>query len=203
MDASIFWNIIGQYNEQTLSIQIGLLILLIISLIYGIKKGQIWILQIILGLINLFISIGFFFCYGTEIIQKFFAFPLFLGVGILLIYDAIHYRERSFSRPGLFPSLLLILYILYPVVSIALGSSFPKMVTHIMPCPVATLTIALYSCFKRKNVWLIVLLTLWGLTGVKAIPFHAYEDIILLLAGIYETIQLATLIRTGKKKGIE
>ena len=40
-----------------------------------------------------------------------------------------------------------------------------------------------YLC-TRKEV-LLILLTIWGLTGVKALIFSVYEDVILLLAGLF------------------
>ena len=39
------------------------------------------------------------------------------------------------------------------------------------------------------------LLTLWGLTGIKAFFFNAYEDIILLAVGIYALILLIMNLR--------
>lgn len=54
-----------------------------------------------------------------------------------------------------------------------------------MPCPLVSLSIIVYSCYSRKNILLLILLAIWGLTGVKSFFFNAYEDIILLLCGIY------------------
>nr|WP_320954715.1 DUF6064 family protein [Hungatella effluvii] len=59
------------------------------------------------------------------------------------------------------------------------------MVTYIMPCPIVSVSIAVYSGYHRKNRFLLLLLTIWGLTGIKSLIFSAYEDIILLVAGIY------------------
>lgn len=50
------------------------------------------------------------------------------------------------------------------------------------------LSIAVYAGYNRKNKLLLVLLTLWGLTGIKAIIFQAYEDVILLACGLYGSI---------------
>ncbi len=92
-----------------------------------------WAAKFSLGIINLFISIGFFAWYGTEPIQKFFAFQMFL----------------------------LVLYLAYPFVSILLGNSFPQMVTYIMPCPVISISMTVYAGYKRKNKLLLALLTIW------------------------------------------
>nr|WP_288892427.1 DUF6064 family protein [uncultured Blautia sp.] len=85
---------------------------------------------------------------------------------------------------------------LYPAVSMLLGNSFPQMVTYIMPCPVISLSIAVYAGYKRKNKVLLILLTIWGLTGIKSVIFNAYEDIILLIAGIYGVCILFKMYRT-------
>ena len=37
----------------------------------------------------------------------------------------------------------------------------------------------------------LALLTLWGLTGIKSIFFHAYEDTILLLCGLYGAVPVS------------
>lgn len=54
-----------------------------------------------------------------------------------------------------------------------------------MPCPIVSLSIAVYAGYTRKNKWLLLLLTLWGMTGIKSMIFAVYEDTILLLCGIY------------------
>lgn len=84
------------------------------------------------------------------------------------------------------------------LVSILLGNSFPQMVTYIMPCPVVSLSIAVYSGYQRKNRLLLALLTIWGLTGVKSILFNAYEDIILLVCGLYGITLLVREVRRSK-----
>lgn len=38
---------------------------------------------------------------------------------------------------------------------------------------------------SSKNRVLLALLTIWGLTGINSVIFCAYEDIILLVCGIY------------------
>lgn len=69
------------------------------------------------------------------------------------------------------------------------------MVTHIMPCPVVSLSIVIYAGYKRKNKVLLTLLTVWGLTGIKSVIFNAYEDIILLVCGLYGIALLINEIR--------
>ena len=197
MDVSAFWDVIGEYNQATRYIQLSLLALMGVAVFISFKFEKAIVLKVILGLINLFIAFGFFFTYGTQPIQKYFAFPLFLLTGIIFLNEAIKNRDDHLQKPQVLHYVFFVLYLIYPLVSIAFGNTFPKMVTHIMPCPVATISLVLYSLYSKKNKALLALLTIWGLTGVKSVIFAAYEDIILLAAGIFGVTLLINSV--GKK----
>lgn len=198
MDAQLFWSVIGNYNKQTWKVQIILLIFLIFALVLSYIRKVNWAAKFALGITNLFIGIVFFAGYGTQPIQWFFALPLYLLCSILFLFESWKNKDDILEKPNMIQTILLLLYAVYPVVSIFLGNSFPEMVTHIMPCPVVSLSIAVYAGYKRKNKLLIVLLTIWGLTGVKSIIFNAYEDIILLICGLYGIAILIKEIRRSK-----
>lgn len=190
---------IGLYNEQTLLIQIILLILLIMA-IFSSYSGKIrWIAKFALGIANLYIGIVFFGIYGTEPIQYYFAFPLYVLCGLFFIYESIKNKEDILEKPNWWQMILLFMYLIYPILSIILGNTFPKMVTHIMPCPIISLSIAVYSSYKEKNKLLLTLMMIWGLTGVKSFFFNAYEDIILLICGIYGALVLFNEIKIKHK----
>ncbi len=194
MDVQAFWNVIGCYNEQTRIVQIVLFILVFTAIILSYAKID-WLAKMALGIINLFIGIVFFAWHGTEPIQKYFALPLYLLCGILFLYESWRNRNDVIQKPDKIQATLLLLYLLYPFVSILLGHAFPQMVTYIMPCPITSLSIAVYASYKRKNKLLLALLTVWGLTGVKSVLFRAYEDIILLVCGLYGVTLLAGEIK--------
>lgn len=196
MDAQAFWNVIGNYNKQTWIIQIILFTFMLLAIMLSYMQKVKWAAKFLLGIVNLFIGIAFFAWYGTEPIQKFFALPLYLLCGGLFIYESWRSKDDMIKRPNLIQITLLLLYLLYPAVSMLLGNSFPQMVTYIMPCPVISLSIAVYAGYKRKNKVLLTLLTIWGLTGIKSVIFNAYEDIILLIAGIYGVCILFKMYRT-------
>ena len=202
MDAQIFWNIIGNYNEQTIIVQIIFLIFaIVISYVQRIK----WLAKFALGIANLYIAIFFFALYGTEPVQKYFALPLFLLCGLLFLYESWHKQDDVLRKPDLVQGILLALYFLYPFVSLLLGNSFPQMVTYIMPCPVASLSIAVYAGYQKagyqkKNKLLLDLLTIWGLTGIKSLIFNAYEDIVLLVCGLYGVVLLFKEIREHRQR---
>ncbi|MGN1165166.1 MAG: DUF6064 family protein [Lachnospiraceae bacterium] len=198
MDAQAFWNVIGQYNQNTIIIQVILLLLIVIAVMLSYTNKVACSAKLMLGIANLFIGIIFFGCYGTQPIQKYFAFPLYLICGFLFLYEGWHNKNDVLERPNIFQMILLLLYCLYPLFSLVLGNRFPQMVTHIMPCPIVSLSLAVYAGYKRKNKLLILLLTIWGLTGIKSVIFAVYEDIILLVCGIYGVYLLVKEIRLSK-----
>ena len=192
MDTQVFWNVIGQYNSQTWTIQIILLIFMISAMALSYMQTVRCAAKFALGITNLFAW------YGTEPIQKFFALPLFLLCGILFLWESQKYKADMLEKPSTIQTVLLLLYLSYPIVSTLLGNSFPQMVTYIMPCPVISLSIIVYSGYKRKSKILLVLLTIWGLTGIKSILFDAYEDIILLVCGLYGITLITKEIKHSK-----
>lgn len=200
MNAQAFWRVIGNYNEQTEIIQIGLLIFVILAIALSYIRKVNWAAKFALGIVNLFIGIVFFAWHGTEPVQKFFALPLYLLCGILFLYESWHNKNDLLEKPTPFQSLLIVLYLLYPLISVVLGNRFPQMVTYIMPCPIVSLSITVYAGYKRKNKLLLILLTLWGLTGIKSVIFSAYEDIILLICGFYGIVLLVNEIKQSKCK---
>ena len=185
MNANIFWEIIGNYNNQTIIIQMFLFVLLIVSFILSYTGKIKWLIKLVLGVSNIYMGIVFFGYYGTENIQKYFALPLFILCGILFIFECIKNRNDTIKKLNKLQMVLLILYIIYPAISLLLGNEFPKMVTYIMPCPLISLSIIIYTGYENKNKLLLIIMALWGLTGVKAFFANAYEDIILLICGIY------------------
>lgn len=185
MDAEAFWNVIGRYNQDTMVMQIILLILIAVLIILSYTDKMKFGAKVILGIANLFIGVVFFGCYGTEPIQKYFALPLYISCGILFLYEAWHNRNDQLNKFNWFQVMLLVLYGLYPIISFLLGNTFPQMVTYVMPCPIVSLSITIYAGYSHKNRLLLALLTIWGLTGIKSVIFSAYEDIILLICGVY------------------
>ena len=185
MDAQTFWNVIGNYNQQTVAVQIVLFMFAVAAAALSYSHKVKWAAKFALGIIHLFIGIAFFAWYGVEPIQKYFALPLYLLCGVLFLYESWHNRNDALKKPNGWQYVLLALYLFYPLVSFLLGNRFPQIVTHIMPCPVVSLGIVIYAGYRKKNKLLLALLAIWGLTGIKSVIFSAYEDIILLVCGIY------------------
>lgn len=150
MDVQVFWNVIGQYNQNTIIIQVILLNFTVLALSLSYTNKVACLAKLMLGIANLFIGMIFFGYYGTQPIQKYFAFPLYLICGFLFLYECLHNKNDILEKPNLFQIILLLL------------------------------------------------LTIWGLTGIKSVIFAAYEDIILLICGIYGLYILIKEIRLLK-----
>lgn len=190
MDAQVFWSVISNYNQQTKIVQACVFAFVILAVMLSYTQKIKWAAKFALGIVNLFIGFVFYIPYGIEPIQKYFALPLYLVCGVLFLYESYHSRDDCLKKPNFWQMTLLLLYLLYPLVSVMLGGHFPQMVTHIMPCPVVSLSIVVYSCYARRNKILLALLTIWGLTGIKSVFFNVYEDTILLICGIYGIVLL-------------
>ncbi len=60
MDEQAFWNVIAQYNRNTIIIQVILLILTVIALSLSYTNKVACLAKLVLGIANLFIGIMFF-----------------------------------------------------------------------------------------------------------------------------------------------
>jgi len=185
MDASKFWKVISNYNSATYLLQIAILIVLAVSCMLARKEKVVWLPKVSYGLTCMYLAFVFFLVFGTEPIQYFFAFPLYLLLGSTFIFEAVKHKDEHFekftSRQWLFGGLVAI----YPLVSIVQGKTFPRMLLYIMPCPVVCIGIIIWLGYKQRNLLSLALLAIWGLTGIKAFFFNAYEDIILFAIGLY------------------
>ena len=195
MNADSFWEVIGNYNQSTLFVQVILGICLILACVVARKDKLRWLPKVVYGVICIFLAIVFFLIFGTEPIQFYFAFPLFLLLGIVFIFEAVRNKREEFQKFTKIQWALVMLVLVYPLVSIVQGKSFPEMLMYIMPCPVVCIGIIIWQSYEHKNLIALTLLTIWGLTGVKAFFFNAYEDLILLAMGI---LALVILIKEVK-----
>ena len=144
MDTQIFWNVIGEYNAQTMIIQMGLFIFLISAIVVSYMQKINWLAKFALGITNVFISFGFFALYGTEPIQKYFALPLYLICGVLFLYESWHSRNDVLQKPNILQAVLLALYLLYPFVflqfvlvislNVSFNNAFLIYLCHLLLC---------------------------------------------------------------------
>ncbi len=185
MNKNTFFEIIGKYNSNTLVFQLILIVLILMSLILAYRNKKYFLPKVFLGISNIFVSIVFFMYYGKYPIQYYFAAPLFFLCGSFFIYESFKNKNDILNKPNFLNFIFFIIVLLYPLISFLLGHEYPLTALFLMPCPLISLSIVIYSNYNNKNKLLMILLIIWGMTGVKSIIFEAYEDIILWGCGFY------------------
>lgn len=123
METQVFWDVIANYNVATWMIQILKLFCIVIGLSIAYKKNNARVMKVVLGIINLYIAIIFFGVYGTEPIQKFFAMPLYIGIGVLFLKDA-YCETDTVNKPNKL-QVCIYIYIVY-IISVDI-TSFRKL----------------------------------------------------------------------------
>ena len=74
MDAQAFWNVIGQYNQNTIIIQVILLILTVIAVTLSYTNKIVCSAKLMLGIANLFIGVVFLDTMGLNRFRSFLPF---------------------------------------------------------------------------------------------------------------------------------
>lgn len=180
-----FWNVIGLYNRSTLALQVVICLFILFSIFAAYRWKLSYLPKIALAGSNLFIGIVFFLLFDKSPVGLFFACPLYLAVGILLVIDCIRYTDDNFNTFDPVSGAYLFLILCYPLVSLSLGHAYPKQVLYLLPCPTISFSIMIYSRYSKKSVLLLSLMTIWALTGLKAFAFNVLEDLILFSTAFY------------------
>ncbi|HEY9059249.1 MAG TPA: DUF6064 family protein [Pseudobacteroides sp.] len=205
--AEQFWNVISTYNQQTMWLQIPMVIMLMSLVLMALFIGKEWMqvaLKVSLFVVFSWVGIIFFWVYDQSAVGRFFAGPLYILVGVLFLVDSIKknmvFELHKMKIPRLFTLLFILLYALYPVLSFVLGGRYPSIVTLIMPCPLVVVALTLVCTAKGKiNKLLLLLLLVWAFTGLpKSIMFNVYEDLILFISGLYAVVYLINSKRKSR-----
>lgn len=208
--AEQFWNVISIYNQQTMWLQIPMVIILIGLVLMALFIRKEWMqtsLKVSLFAVFLWVGIVFFWVCDQSVMGRFFAGPLYILVGLLFLVDAIKknmvFELHKIKILRVFTVMFILLYALYPLFSFALGQRYPSIVIFIMPCPLVVMALTLVSTAKGKvNKLLVLLLLLWAFTGLpKSIMFNVYEDLILFMSGLYTVAYLVYSKRKYKRFG--
>lgn len=184
--AEQFWIVISNYNQATWHIQICFIVFIILAVILAMRTRLVFLPKVILSLSCLYTGVIFFFIFDQSVTAFLFAGPLFIATGFLFSYDALRHKEIEFKKftPGSIT--MLVMCILYPAVSFLLGHRYPAQVLYILPCPLISIGIVIYSRYKTRLFFLQILMIIWAVTGLpKAFIFDVMEDLILFMAGMY------------------
>ena len=201
-----FFEIIREYNTSIFPMQIILNLLALVSIILAIIKSNYTnkFISITLGFSWLWMGIVYHFIFFTKINPAAFVFAIFFVLqGIIFIYYGAVKNRISFGFRkdwiGMV-GLLFIIYalLIYPVLGILLGHTYPDNPTFGLPCPTTIFTFGiLLWTMKKVPIYFVIIPFLWSIIGLSAaINIRVYEDFGLIVAGITATILL--LIKNKK-----
>lgn len=192
----IFWNTIAAYNLATWPAQIAIIVaaaVLVLLLSFRPSPGVRIAMKSFMALLNFWIAVAYYMVY-CEPREYHGMLALFWTVmGCIWIYD-LAVGHASLVRTGKhrwFSIVLLVMPLVYPLVSLALGRTFPMITSPVMPCSVAVFTIGVMLAFsERVNIVLAMFLCHWALIGFSKVYFFGIPEDFLLACSVIPALYL-------------
>jgi hypothetical protein len=206
-----FLDVFARYNETVFPMQIVFLIAALVSIRLAGNDGgpSSKTVGIVLGILWLWMGVIYHWIFFSEINGLAFLFGgLFVLQGLILLYAAVVRRDLVFcTQPDGARSVigtLLVVYalLIYPIIGIAAGHSYPYSPTFGLPCPT---TIFIFGLLVRSGgsvpLYVLPIPFGWSLLGFSAaISLGIWEDAGLLIAGV---IGSYLIISSRTKQGYE
>ncbi len=195
-----FLEIFRNYNEAIFPVQFGLYFLAMVAVLFVFRKSgsrNKWISSI-LSFFWLWMGIIYHLVFFTGINKAAYLFGgLFIIQGGLFFYwgvlnDKLQYSFKS-NWKGIIGAIIIGFgLILYPLLNFYNGHAYPYSPTFGLPCPTTIFTLGILCWVENKPpkfLWIIPLI--WSVIGfTAAITLGFYEDIGLLVAGLFSGLQL-------------
>ena len=200
MNATEYWDHLGDFNNTTWPVQIIWIICTIIVGITLFRKYSNWsnnVLKLLLSFAFAWNGIVFFILFSHGPIHHYFFSPLFILIALLFIVDVITKKtelrlpDRKWIRYITY--IWILSWLLYPFVGIALGRTFPEVCTPMNPCPLTAFSIALMvASIPKVYKTLYIVLLPWALLGLPKClgMYQCYEDCILFVAGVFGLVMI-------------
>jgi hypothetical protein len=190
-----FWNVLREFRDDTLIIQIILTIAASISvwlILFRPGKRTDSFTKIFLSFAFAWNGVACFIIYcGKSMIAKFLGGPLYLVIAFLFLIDLFFTKKTEFSFPDKgwrrnMPLFFITLALLFPVLGILTGHGFIALPMY--PCPLAGFTLALLcAALPRTDKTICTLTLIWAFVNIPKCFGHVncYEEITLVLTGFY------------------
>lgn len=203
----MFWTILRKFNEDTLPVQI-LLILLSLFALYGVfakpSKASDKGMTAFLAAAFAWNGIACFLLYcGKSPMALFVGGPLYLVISFLFLIDLLVTGKCSYRLPDtplhqVLVGVLLLCVYLFPFAGMALGHGF--VVLPMFPCPLAGFALILFSAAPRMDRDIFILLLVWAFVNIPKCfgLFGCYEEIVLCASGFYSLYVVKTRATTRK-----
>ncbi|MBN2323328.1 MAG: hypothetical protein JXQ30_06305 [Spirochaetes bacterium] len=200
MTTEEFWSQLGTYNTATWHVQVAWTAAVIVIICMVFTRRTAWAnisMKVLLSFAFAWNGAVYFLLFSDGPVYDFFFAPLFFAVAILFILD-IFVKRTAFSLPEnrwkrYITLFWILLWLLYPLIGLALGRGFPKVCTPMNPCPVTVLAIGLTAAaiprIDRKSF---ISLLPWALMGLPKClgVYQCHEDCVLFAAGVYGLVML-------------
>lgn len=202
-----FLDVMGQYNLAVWPLQIVFNVLAVSMIIFLVRKTNFSdkLISGGLGFFWLWIGIAYHLTFFTTINKAAYIFGvLFILQGIIFIYFGFVKQILKFEFRKDWIGILggiFILYalVIYPILGLYFGHTFPRNPTFGLPCPTTIFTFGILLFAAKKISWYLVIIPfLWSLVGTSAaINLTIYEDFGLGIAGVFG---FAILLLTNKQR---
>jgi hypothetical protein len=190
-----FWSQLGTYNTATWPVQVAWTAAVIVMICMIFTRRIAWAsmaMKVLLSFAFAWNGAVYFLVFSDGPVYDFFFAPLFFAVAILFIVD-IFVKRTEFTLPDRrwkrYATLFwILLWLVYPLIGLALGRGFPKVCTPMNPCPSTVLAIGLTAAsIPRVDRKSYISLLPWALMGLPKClgVYQCYEDCILFAAGVY------------------
>lgn len=185
----VFWNSIAEYNAATWPYQLGFIaVATVLTLILWFRPCT-WAkiaTKVFMVLESLWIAFVYYMKFGSARDHSNVMTIFWCLVAAAWIYDlATHFS--SFQKSGKnrpWGVIMILLPLVYPVISLLRGMTFPEMTTPMLPSAVALYMLGMLMAFDRKiNFFAFIFIVHWSvLSMTKLVMFRIPEDILLAVA---------------------
>lgn len=196
-----FLGIFERYNQRVWPLQVILILLaiLLLILIFINKKNSNKVINSILAIFWFWMGVVYQLLFFSTINKAAYLFGiLFIIQGLIFIWfgvlkpDNLNYKIRL-DNIG-FIGILFILYalLIYPVLAVYFGHTYPQMPTFGLPCPTVIFTFGVLLFSEKRLPWYLFSIPfLWSLIGFSAaVNLGIKEDFGLVIAGILGSVIL-------------
>lgn len=213
----VFWDSIALYNAATWPWQIGFIaVAFVLTMILSFRPST-WAkiaMKVFMVVISLWVAFVYYMKFGSVREYSSVMTIFWCMVAASWVYDLVTHFS-SFQKSGKYRpwgEIMLIIPLVYPLISLARGMSFPMMTTPLLPSAVAQFMLGVLMTFNRKiNFFAFIFIVHWAVIAIsKIILFNIPEDIILAvccLPAMYiffkESIEADAVKHKPSRKAVE
>lgn len=201
-----FLNVFAQYNTSVFPLQIIFVMFacFLVYLAYKNFKFSDLVINISLAFYWLWIGLVYHITFFSSINKAAYFFGiLFIVQGLLFIYAGVIRKELRYATERSMEAYFgwaFIAYaiIIYPIIGMISGHSYPKAPTFGLPCPTTIFTFGMFLFVRNRfPYYLLIIPVLWSILGFSAaLQLSITEDFGLSFAGV---IGLLLIIYYNKK----